>query len=397
MNHSREHDGWPDPVTAERLLSGEYAAADPGLAGADPRAAALARLLAAAAEPRPCAPEDERAALAAFRRARDGQEEGADPTAPAHGRRSRTALAFLRRTPNGPRGTAGWWPAPSGAQGDGGRRDTPGSGRGEWWPAPDGHRPGQGRKGRPTPNTSRTDGRRPRARGARRPAKAALGAVVAVFALGGAALAAQTGTLPHPFQRTHPATVSSPQASLTLTPTATAPETPGVTGPGATAGPGRFPSPTPAPPGFTLVPQPPALSPAPPGILPLCVAYTEAAGTGQSLDDVSLARLERAAGGTTEVAAYCARVTAITSAHPHAPSRSRAPSATTPGPSATSHPELPAAPSAETPSAETPTAEAGVSPATAPPASAPPPTTPPATADLLPTPPLLTTPPLPQD
>ncbi|MFD3452725.1 hypothetical protein ACFWVC_11110 [Streptomyces sp. NPDC058691] len=75
MNDSREHEEWMDAALVERLLDGD------DVAQSDDRVADLARVLTAAAEPVPGNPEHERAALAAFREARDAYQEGAARTA----------------------------------------------------------------------------------------------------------------------------------------------------------------------------------------------------------------------------------------------------------------------------------------------------------------------------
>ncbi|MFJ4983832.1 hypothetical protein ACIP9H_08585 [Streptomyces sp. NPDC088732] len=103
---------WLDDTTAERLLRGAAKNDTAGPAWTDPRAAALARTLAAAAVPAALDPAREEAALAAFRDARDGgpelspvgggrgnEEGGGDGGRDAAGRRSggpksRTARAF---------------------------------------------------------------------------------------------------------------------------------------------------------------------------------------------------------------------------------------------------------------------------------------------------------------
>jgi hypothetical protein len=68
MKHSREHDRWPGEDAAERLLNGE------DVEDADAATADLARLLAAAGEPMKGRPEDEQAALQAFRAFRQAEQ-----------------------------------------------------------------------------------------------------------------------------------------------------------------------------------------------------------------------------------------------------------------------------------------------------------------------------------
>jgi hypothetical protein len=205
-------------------------------ARADARAAALARLLMVAAEPHPAASRHhERAAMAAFRETWGVREEGAAP-----GRPSR---------------------APAGGRG----RDLPRRARRTW--------------------------------GTRRPTKAALCGAVAVFALGGVAIAAQTGTLPGPFQD-RPGATSSPRVS----PGGSAPDT---TGGSPAAG---------RPPGGTRSPAGSAASPsAPPTAAEaehLCDEYAKAEVRRKPLDPATRTRLEQAAGGMPAVAPFCARVTA---------------------------------------------------------------------------------------
>ncbi|MFF3563323.1 hypothetical protein ACFYXS_25070 [Streptomyces sp. NPDC002574] len=66
---------WLDDTTAERLLRGAAGNDTAETARTDPRAAALARMLAAAAAPATVDPAREEAVLAAFRDARDGGPE----------------------------------------------------------------------------------------------------------------------------------------------------------------------------------------------------------------------------------------------------------------------------------------------------------------------------------
>ncbi|MFF7210296.1 hypothetical protein ACFZAU_07100 [Streptomyces sp. NPDC008238] len=78
MSDNRGHD-WLDDATAERLLRGAHGDDPAGRAWRDERAAALAGLLSAAAEPAALDPEREEAAVAAFRAARDDRALTADP------------------------------------------------------------------------------------------------------------------------------------------------------------------------------------------------------------------------------------------------------------------------------------------------------------------------------
>ncbi|MDX3074950.1 hypothetical protein ACIP98_35580 [Streptomyces sp. NPDC088354] len=233
MNDSREHEEWMDAALVERLLDG----AD--VAQSDDRVVALVRVLTAAAGPAPGNPEHERAALAAFREARDAYREGA-----------------LR--------TASWRTRPS-------------------WR---GRRSGQ--------KTSR-----------QRRAKAVIGGAAAVFVLGGVAIAAQTGTLPGPLHPGPGTPTRVPSATSSGAGTATA-------HPRATSGP----DPATALPRTSRRTSPATTHPgAAPGTPPaaalkgLCESYAKAADHGKSQESSSKARLEWAAGGKGEVAAYCARLT----------------------------------------------------------------------------------------
>src|SRR5262245_44594865 len=82
MSDKRAHD-WLDDNAAERLLRGEHD---------DPRAEALARLLAAAAAPAPVNAQREEAAVAAFRAARAENVKGAEDPARDWRRRRGGAL-----------------------------------------------------------------------------------------------------------------------------------------------------------------------------------------------------------------------------------------------------------------------------------------------------------------
>jgi hypothetical protein len=91
MKDSREHDRWPGEDAAERLLNGE------DVEDADAATADLARLLAAAGEPLKGRPEDEQAALMAFRAFRQAEQRARSD------REGRLAGAARRRRVRGPR------------------------------------------------------------------------------------------------------------------------------------------------------------------------------------------------------------------------------------------------------------------------------------------------------
>ncbi|MDX3094530.1 hypothetical protein PV417_08140 [Streptomyces sp. ME19-03-3] len=145
----------------------------------------------------------------------------------------------------------------------------------------------------------------------RRRARWVAGGLVAVFALGGVAVAAQSGTLPNPFHapRTGPRPVSSgsegsaaplaPKRPAPPAATATAPTSPPpsarVTGKSSGA-PSAAPGPRTAPPGFTEAER-----------KGLCQAYAKAAERGDAMDAAQQVVLERVAGGRKFVAPYCER------------------------------------------------------------------------------------------
>ncbi|WP_431959580.1 hypothetical protein [Actinacidiphila sp. bgisy160] len=152
--------------------------------------------------------------------------------------------------------------------------------------------------------------RRPSALGRR--ARVAAGGLAAVFALGGVAFAAQSGTLPNPFHsaRTGPRPVPSgsagsaaPVASASSTPVAATPTAPMSTPPvGPTAGkssgaPSATPGSRTTPPGLTDA--------EPKG---LCEAYVKATGRGEAMEAAARATLERVAGGKEAMGPYCDRV-----------------------------------------------------------------------------------------
>lgn len=133
-----------------------------------------------------------------------------------------------------------------------------------------------------------------------------LGGFVAAATLGGIAVAAGTGAMPAPFGGHHdgPGAVHASDSAF-----------PGVPGPGDGAGPtgdsGRPPS------ASAVIPTPTA-----PGAghssgdpdddgrsgTALCRAYEKAEGHGKAMDSSAAERLEAAAGGPSEVKAYCAGI-----------------------------------------------------------------------------------------
>lgn len=115
--------------------------------------------------------------------------------------------------------------------------------------------------------------------------------VVVVLGAGGVAVAATTGVLPNPL-RTHPTGPGPALATQRSTPTpAPSPTAPGSSGSSPTAGPS------------------PAASA---NLHGLCTAYAAqlAAGHSHVLDNPAFGRLIAAAGGTSQVAAYCSALTA---------------------------------------------------------------------------------------
>jgi hypothetical protein len=248
MNEGQEHGGsdrWPSEDIAERLLRGE------AVADADPHAAALARLLTAAAQPLPGRPEHERAALEAFLLA------------------TRTAT-----------GAVGAFEGPA---------------------------PGVRRRWRPAR--------------ASRPVKVLIAGAVAVFVLGGAAVAAQTGVLPRPFHsRPAPPGTGTPTAGSPSPTTVGPPSSPGARGAGG--GPRASHAPVGASPHNPSDIRSAQGAPLGAGAKGLCEAYVKAAHTGQPVDTTSRARLAQAAGGADRIDAYCAQLTGPGS--PAAPSPSAA-------------------------------------------------------------------------
>jgi hypothetical protein len=231
---------WPDAGTAERLLDGEHAD------DTDPRTAGLVRLLAAARDLPPGRPQDEEAALAAFRSA-----AGAG------------AVQAARRP------------------------------------------------------VGRYDLRRPRS------VRAFVGGAAAVLALGGAAIAAQGGGIPHPFHgpggashrpdspapgpsEAGPGPNTAPRPTVTAAPAATPP---------AAARPGRAPHAT--------------VTPA--TTKGLCEAYLKAERGGSAPEPAVRARLAQAAGGTDRIDTFCA-ASPPTPAEPASPPASAEPATPTPRP-----------------------------------------------------------------
>lgn len=154
-----------------------------------------------------------------------------------------------------------------------------------------------------------------------RTAKVVTGAVAAVFALGGVAVAAQTGALPHPFRSGTVGPEPAP-ASATRTDTAVA-GTPGARGShpaaAATTKPPAPVSPQPVSPPPVSHPGYTAAAPGVPGVKGLCESYLKAAQGGRRLDSPSMSRLEEAAGGAGGVDAYCAGLTGHPAGRPPAP------------------------------------------------------------------------------
>lgn len=142
-----------------------------------------------------------------------------------------------------------------------------------------------------------------------RRARVVAGGLAAVFALGGVAVAAQTGTIPNPFHSTttRPRPVTSGPAgsaapvpsvsptSAAATPTASVSVPPVASTARKTSG---------APPVSHGSPAtPPGLTEAEPR--GLCQAYVKAAGRGEAMDAAARAMLERTAGGKDAVGPYC--------------------------------------------------------------------------------------------
>ncbi|WUH94931.1 hypothetical protein OG900_35490 [Streptomyces sp. NBC_00433] len=137
-----------------------------------------------------------------------------------------------------------------------------------------------------------------------RSARALAGGLAAVFALCGVAVAAGADVLPARGHAAHSGPPPAPVARTALpAPTAAAPS--------AGARPSASPSPAPRPPASrppdTAVPPPPhSRAAAPPrAVRALCRAYAAAVRNGRTPGAKLTARLQREAGGSHRVAAYC--------------------------------------------------------------------------------------------
>ncbi|MEV6616107.1 hypothetical protein AB0N31_20035 [Streptomyces sp. NPDC051051] len=260
---------WLTRETAERLLDGETA--DNAVAPAHRHEAdRLARTLGAlAAMSAPPAPEDEElpgeaAALAAFRKVRADRAPDAGP-------------AFS------PGRAAAREPAPG---------DEPGF---PYRPAPvPGEDAGLVRIGGPV----RSHGRRPRLR---RPARLGLAAALTVGMVGGVAVAAGTGLLPTPFDDAEPGPAASVSAAATPGPdrplgSPTPGASPGGTGPATPDGGTRG----------TSAPGPDGSADDSGARADDLAASCREKGAGRALAAERRRTLERAAGGSARVPAYCA-------------------------------------------------------------------------------------------
>jgi len=173
----------------------------------------------------------------------------------------------------------------------------------------------------------------------RRSVKVLVAGAVAAFALGGVAIAAQTGALPGPFGPHRP----GPSASVVPT-TGGASGAPGTTGSsgGGRTSPGASGTPSGASP---RVGRPSTAGPGhphdPAGTKGLCAVYVKAAAKGKAVGSAAEARLARAAGGTGRIGSYCAGLLGADSAAGHAspPPATR----TSAGPSASAAPPEPSA------------------------------------------------------
>jgi hypothetical protein len=147
--------------------------------------------------------------------------------------------------------------------------------------------------------------RRARWRRVSRPTKALVGGLAAAAVLGGVAIAAQTGALPHPFHSGS----GAPGRGHSSAPPAPSSGTPGPAGTGRpTASPDAAATTAPAAP--SAHPSAPGAStPAEQSLKGLCLSYVWASRHGERLDSAAQHRLEAAAGGSAEVAPYCARLT----------------------------------------------------------------------------------------
>ncbi|MCX4966039.1 hypothetical protein OHA98_14535 [Streptomyces sp. NBC_00654] len=170
--------------------------------------------------------------------------------------------------------------------------------RGQW---PDGTVPPWRRRGR-------DDWRPAQGRRGGIPVRAAIGGFAVAVTLGGAALAAGSGALPTPFGDGGPGgrapvrPAHSASAPSSAGPESPRPGTPpprtGATGPGPTGptdsgrragGPGQAPDGAARAPGDTA----------------LCQVYERSRGIGRAGDPTALERLEKTAGGASEVAGHC--------------------------------------------------------------------------------------------
>ncbi|MBY8879790.1 hypothetical protein [Actinacidiphila acidipaludis] len=157
-----------------------------------------------------------------------------------------------------------------------------------------------GHRARPVRAAGAAPGRR-RTRGPRS-LKALAGGVAAVFVLSGVAIAAETGTLTHPFHSGGgtPARTRSASPSGTVTGSAS----PSHDRPAGTTG-----APTHTTPGSSPSATPPS-SPSPlPGVKGLCQSYAKASQHGHNLDSTAQRRLAAAAGGPAKIPAFCAQFT----------------------------------------------------------------------------------------
>ncbi|SHN37653.1 hypothetical protein [Actinacidiphila paucisporea] len=143
-----------------------------------------------------------------------------------------------------------------------------------------------------------------------RGAKAMIGGAAALFALGGVAIAAQTGALPRPFHSGTSAPVTGKATTAPATPS-NRQSIPKATG--ATRRPAPF-----SPPPVTH-PQHTTGAPEVPGLKGLCESHLKAAQRGRSLDSPSLSRLEEAAGSAAGVDAYCSALTSQPGGHTPSP------------------------------------------------------------------------------
>jgi hypothetical protein len=173
-----------------------------------------------------------------------------------------------------------------------------------------------GAVGAPAGAAPRVRRRRWRPARASRPVKALIAGAMAVFVLGGAAVAAQTGVLPRPFH-SRPAPPGTPTAG---SPSPTTAGTPG--GRGAGGGPRPSHAPVGASPHRPSDIPSAQDTPLGAGAKGLCEAYVKAAHKGQPVDTASRTRLAQAAGGADRIDTYCAQLTGPGS--PAAPSPSAA-------------------------------------------------------------------------